>query len=89
MPKIYVAFQQPNSLDSASAPTPLVYASGSMTTLKQRVKDNPDTEWTVAVYAIKPDVATICQIIESVSEMEAETAENFRVSSSGNLRKIP
>lgn len=81
MPRIFVAYRT----DSEEEPQRI--ADGSQTNLKKRLREHLDTTWSVAFYNLKADVATIVQLIEDISEVEAEELTNYRVNASGQVRK--
>jgi len=82
MPRMFVAFRT----DSEEEPQRL--ADGSNANMKKRLRAYLDTSWCVAFYVIKPDVKTIAQIIEDLSEVEATEAQHYRVNAHGQVRKI-
>jgi hypothetical protein len=82
MPKIYVAYQ------TAGPAIGQRLASGSITTLKTRMRPIPASEWTVATYDLKPTVKTLCVVIENIVEMEHEVLEKMAVNEAGQVRKV-
>lgn len=81
MPRMFVSYRT----DSEEEPQRL--ADGSNANMKKRLRDYPDTAWCVALYILKPDVKTIAQIIEDLSEVEAAEAQHYRVNAQGQVRK--
>lgn len=79
MPKIYVAEEQTD--DAAKK-----LASGSMTTMKERLRAFPDTLWSIKTIHLKADVPTICSLIEDWSAIAPEATEQVRVNASGQVR---
>ena len=85
MPKIYVADQTENSANQGGKLKR--FATGSMTTLKNLLKQHADTEWNIGTYIFKADVLTICQIIEDWDTLKPDETETVRVNSNGRFRK--
>jgi hypothetical protein len=77
MPKVYIAEEKADNAKKL--------ASGSMTTMKERLRAFPDTLWTIKTVQIKTDVPTICSLVEGV-EMPVESSEDVRVNASGQVR---
>lgn len=77
MPKIYVAEEKADNAKKL--------ASGSMTTMKERLRAFPDTLWTIKTVQVKADVPTICGLIEG-AEAPVESSEDVRVNASGQVR---
>jgi hypothetical protein len=77
MPKIYVAEEKADS--------PKKIASGSMTTMKERLRAFPDSLWSIKTVQVKADVPTLCSLIEG-AEMPVESSEDVRVNASGQVR---
>jgi hypothetical protein len=77
MPKIYVAEEKSENAKKL--------ASGSMTTMKERLRAFPDTLWTIKTVQVKTDVPTICSLIEG-AEAAVESSEDVRVNASGQVR---
>ena len=82
MPKIYVAFQ------TAGTSIGQRVATGSITTLKTRMRPFKASEWTVATYDVKPTVKVLCAIIENITDMEYEVLEKMVVNEAGQVRKV-
>ena len=83
--KVYVAFRT----DEIEDAEPTRLASPSFTKLKEQMKEaGPGAEFTVALYDFKPNVANVCQAIVDVSELDAESATDYKVSDSGQLREV-
>lgn len=80
MPKIYIA--TPSSGDAKHL------ASGSFTTIKERLRAFPDTQWNIKTIQIKADVPTICSLIEDWTQISTESSEPVRVNSSGQVRSV-
>jgi hypothetical protein len=78
MPKIYVAVEKADS-DAKKL------ATGSMTIMKTRLREFPDTLWTINTIQIKADVPTICGLIEG-ADTPVESSEDVRVNASGQVR---
>ena len=79
MPRIYVAYRtdEPGTR----------LASGSLTTIKARIREVLSSEWEIAEYRLAAGVPTMCAVIEDLSSIEAEEAEGYRVTASGQVRK--
>lgn len=90
MPKIYVA--QPSAIagsDTVEGDFSKVLASGSMTTIKERLRAFPDTQWSIKTIQLKADMPTICSLIEDWSKVAvAEATESVRVNASGQVRAV-
>ena len=80
MPKIYVAVEKADA-DAKKL------ATGSMTIMKTRLREFPDTLWTISTIQIKADVPTICSLIEG-ADTPAESSEDVRVNASGQVRSV-
>ena len=80
MPKIYIAEQT----DGNTKPL----ASGSMTVMKTRLREFPDTLWTIKTVLLKADVPTICGLIENGAQHTPESTEQVRVNASGQVRGV-
>lgn len=80
MPKIYIATQ--NEGDAKPM------ASGSYTTMKERLRAHPETKWTIKTVQLKADVPTICSLIEDWSALEVVESEEVRVLPSGQVRGV-
>jgi hypothetical protein len=78
MSKIYVAFM----------PTGARIASGSITTLRKRAKEFTDSQWSIYLYDITPNVDNIITMLEGdLSKLPApEPIGNWRVTPSGQVR---
>lgn len=97
--KIYVAFRTD---DGAPEDAPTKMANPSFTKLKSMMKGemSPDgvklkkpidmsgAEFTVVLYDFKPNVANVCQAIVDVTELDAESATDYRVNDHGQLREV-
>jgi hypothetical protein len=83
--RIYVAFRT-----DVDPPTKTV--RGSFAVLKSLMKgeDEPNVghEYTVVEYDIKPNLANLCQAVEDVTELPAESATYYRVNEQGQLRQL-
>jgi hypothetical protein len=79
MPKIYVAVEKADDAKKL--------ACGSMTIMKNRLREFPDTLWTIKTIQIKADVPTICGLIEG-TDTPAESSEDVRVNASGQVRSV-
>ena len=98
MPKIYIATTEnlyplghPNDgPDVGRGAESKVFASGSLTTIKERLKAFSGSEWTVNVVQIKADVPAICGLIEgpSWSSVAPFATEKFKVNESGQVRSV-
>jgi len=80
MPKVYVAVEKADT-DAKKL------ASGSMTIMKNRLREFPDTFWTIKTVQLKADVPTICGLIEG-ADNPAESSEDVRVNASGQVRSV-
>ncbi len=79
MANIYVAFHNG---------TAARLASGSSTTIRKKMAAYPNTEWTLIQYEIKPDVETLCGLLEFQIPGTAKGAqEKYKVTESGQVRK--
>jgi hypothetical protein len=80
--KLYVAFR-------TDAKPKKKLASGSFTKLKERVKETKleDSEWTIVLFDVKPNLDNCCQLVENVAKLEGEWAKDFRLMASG-LREV-
>ena len=78
VPKIYVAEEQADDAKKL--------ASGSMTTMNERLRVFPDSLWTIKTIHIKADVPTICSLIEDWAAIAPESTEQVRVNASGQVR---
>jgi hypothetical protein len=81
VPKIYVATK-------ADGETLKPIASGSMTTIKERLRAFPETQWTIKTLQVKADVTTICSLIEDWSAVTPEEQEEVRILPSGQVRSV-
>lgn len=81
MPKIYVATK---SDDGTVKPI----ASGSMTTIKEKLRNYPETQWTIKTLQVKADVTTICSLIEDWTAVAPEEQEDVRILPSGQVRSV-
>jgi hypothetical protein len=63
-------------------------AEGGLAGIKKRLRDYPDSQWCVAYYNFKPSVPNIKQVIEDITNLEAEELLYFKVTESGQVRKI-
>lgn len=93
MPSIKVAFgdkDNPKTIEISkkAVKVPKRLATGSATTIKKLMAQYPGTKWTVAVYNFKPSVENIIQIITDLPGMEAEEATDYKVTESGQVRKV-
>lgn len=80
--KVYVSFR--TDIDQ---PTKL--ASPSMTKLKADMKLEGDgAEFTVVLYDIKPNVENLCAAIVDVTDLEAESSQDYRINAQGQLREV-
>ena len=86
MPKFLVAF---NVDEKREKGVPRRVARSAIGHVKAAIKEYPNTEWEIATYKIKADVATICAIAENLSDVEAEEVMRLRVNASGQCRKLP
>jgi len=60
-----------------------------MTTMKERLRAFPDTEWSIKTINIKADVPSICLLIENWTSITPDEAESVRVNASGQVRAKP
>jgi hypothetical protein len=81
VPKIYVA----TKYDTDS---PKTIASGSMTTIKEKLREFPETQWSIRTLQIKADVTTICSLIENWAAVTPEEQEDVRILPSGQVRSV-
>lgn len=79
MPKIYIAEEQADT-DAKKI------ATGSMTIMKTRLREHPDTLWSIKTIQIKADVPTICALVEDWTKLAVESTESVRVNASGQVR---
>ncbi len=84
MPKIYVAFQ------TAGPSVGQRLATGSIETLKKKMRPVKASEWTVATYNMKHAVSTLCDIIEDLMSIDYEVLvlEKMIVNEAGQVRKV-
>ena len=82
MPKIYVAFQ------TAGPTVGQRLATGSITTLKKKMRPIKASEWTVATYSMKHTVPVLCDIIEDLMGIDYEVLEKMIVNEAGQVRKV-
>lgn len=82
MPKIHVAYRT----DANGAGHRC--ADGSFIKLKQRIREFPMSEWTVAHYNLKPDVKTFCDIFENPTQVEYEALERVRITEGGRIKAV-
>jgi hypothetical protein len=83
MAKIHVAFRT-----DAGGPGQRC-ASNSFTTLKDRIRQIPGSQWTVAHYNIKSDSKTLAQLAEDLLQIPYEQPlEYLRINEAGQVRKI-
>lgn len=60
-----------------------------MTTIKDRLRAFPDTQWSIKTIQLKADMPTICSLIEDWSKVAvAEATENVRINASGQVRGV-
>ena len=86
MSKVYVAFRE---APAKPIPKPRMLASNSQTKLKADMREHIGSEWTVALYDLKPNVETLCALaMGKLKEMDAESSTRYRVNDSGQLREI-
>lgn len=80
MSKIYVAFMT----------TGARVASGSLTTLKEKVRVHPDSQWAIYLYDVKGNVETLIIMMEGdISKLPApQPVEHWRITASGQVRKF-
>lgn len=80
MPKLYAAFTQAGHR----------LASGSMTTLREKVKKFPDTQWSIFKYDFKAGVETLVILMEGdVSKWGTpKHLEHWRINTQGQVRKF-
>ncbi len=84
--KIYVAFRTDEIEDEE---VPKRFAGPSFTKLKESMKDaGAGAEFTVVLYDFKPNVANVCQAIVDVTELDADSATDYRVNDHGQLREV-
>lgn len=81
MPRIYVA----TKIDDSTA-KPI--ASGSMTTIKEKLRAFPETQWLIRTLQVKADVTTICSLIEDWSAVTPEEQDEVRILPSGQVRSV-
>lgn len=80
MSKVYVAF----------LPNGSRVASGSMTSLREKTRQYPDTTWAVYLYDIKGSVESMVMLVEGdVSKWPApKPIEHWKISAQGQVRKF-
>lgn len=97
--KVYVAFRTDDDVPEG---LPTKMANPSFTKLKAMMKGEMGTdgeklkkpidmvgaEFTVVLYDFKPNVANVCQAIVDVTELDAESATDYRVNDQGQLREV-
>lgn len=84
--KIYVAFRTDDVDDEDAL---MRMASPSFTKLKESMKEaGSGAEFTVALYDFKPNVDNMCKAIVDVTDIGADSATDYRVNSSGQLREV-
>ncbi len=81
MPTLYIAYR--SDTDAG-----VRLASGSMKALKQRMRAAGPASYLLATYRIKPDVATLCLLVEDIGEVEAEQAHHYEVTEAGQVRRL-
>lgn len=59
-----------------------------MTTIKERLRAFPDTQWNIKTLQIKADVQTICSLIENWAAVTPEEQEDVRILPSGQVRSV-
>ena len=59
-----------------------------MTTIKEKLREYPETQWNIKTLQIKADVATICSLIEDWSAVAPEEQEDVRILPSGQVRSV-
>jgi hypothetical protein len=80
--KVYVAFR-------TDVDPPTRDASPSFTKLKEAMKGaGAGAEFTVVLYDFKPNVANVCQAIMDVTELDADSATDYRINDHGQLREV-
>ncbi len=84
MPKIYVA--EP-AIPTDGVETKYM-ASGSLTTIKQRIGENLDSRWIIKTWQLKADVPMICGLIEGKFNGTVEETELVEVNANGRVRTI-
>lgn len=80
MSKVYVAFTT----------TGARVASSSATTLREKARQYPDTQWAVYLYNIKASVETLVLMMEGdMSKLPPPAVlEHWKINSSGQVRKF-
>lgn len=80
--KVYVAFKTDED-------PPTRQASPSFTKLKEEMKKaDAGSTFTVVLYDFKPNVANVCQAIMDVTELDADSATDYRINDQGQLREV-
>jgi len=80
MPKLYVAFTQAGHRQG----------SGSLATLREKVRQFPDTQWSIFKYEFKAGVDTLVTLLEGdVSKWGTpEHLEHWRINAQKQVRKF-
>jgi len=88
MPKLYIAEEQIQSHETAETPRILrKVACKSMTVMKTRLREFPETTWTIKTVTVKTDAASLCSLLEGV-ELVTEATENVKINTSGQVRSV-
>jgi len=59
-----------------------------MTTIKERLRKFPETQWNIKTLQLKADVETICSLIEDWKSIKPEEEEDVRILPSGQVRSV-
>jgi hypothetical protein len=80
--KVYVSFRtdvEPNTR----------IASPSFTKIKEALKEHePGAEFTVVLFDFKPNVENLCKAIVDVTEIQADSATDYKINAQGQLREV-
>lgn len=80
MPKLYAAF----------TPQGHRQASGSITTLREKVRKFPETQWSVFKYVFKSGIESMVILMEGDVQKwgKPEHLEHWRINAQGQVRKF-
>jgi len=64
-------------------------SGGSVTTLRKRISQVLDSDWSIYHYKVTPNVATVCQFIEDITKIPFDgEPDKVRVTEHGQVRKV-
>ena len=84
MPKFLVAFNVLDVPRQKGVPRKIV--KSAIHHIKAAIKNYPGTDWEVATYILKFDVQTVCSMLESLNNVEAEEVQAIHVNEQGQCR---